>query len=475
LLLAKAKTDYYCFLKYINDANDLTWNWHHKYICSILQEKFLFGDVSNLMIFMPPQHQKTTMMVDFFIPWLFGKNNDAQCLLVMYNSTFASKHNRKVQKIMMDPKYIQLFGSLIGGKILSDYKESRTMNEFEIKNSNGFLKSAGIGGGIAGTPAKFTFMDDVIKNAAEANSKKFRDNIYDWFTDEVEARQHNDSKIAFTITRRHEDDLAGRILKRDGKIEDGGKWTVISLPALKEDNSNPDDPREIGEALFEKLHSRKRMEEKQLKTPSTFLGLYQQRPFKLEGNIIKKDQFNIVDEFSLPVEAFEFINFTVDTAYTKETNNDPSGILSYFVYKGNLFVTNWKKGHWEISALCKNIIEFVIQNGNNKSMVYIEPKASGKSAFQRIKEITLGTLNVIEYDMPAGDKLAKLNANQPFFESGRIFLLKGHWNEEFINEITGFPNMPNDEAVDCINMAITQGLERANIPPFDYSNGIGSA
>lgn len=456
---------------------EFKWNWHHEYICGVLQKFITKGSgLDKLMVFMPPQHQKTTMMVNYLIPFLFGHNSNAEVLLCMYNSSIASKYNKKVQKVMLDQLYIDMFGKLIGATTESEYKETRSMGEFQIINSYGFMKSAGVGAGIAGTPAKYTFMDDVIKNAAEANSITYRDNTYDWFTDEVEARQHNDSKIAFTITRRHEDDLAGRILKRDGKIEDGGLWTVISLPAIKEDNNNHHDPRKIGEALFPELHSLERLIDIRDKVPTTFIGLYQQRPHKKGGNIIKVKDFDIVDEFDLPVSAFESqINVVSDTAYTKDTTNDPSAFMSYFVWKGDLYITDYKYGHWEISEYCRQALYFMELNGNEKSILYIEPKASGKSAVQRIKEITVGQMNVVEFEMPAGDKLAKLSANQSYFESGRIKLIKGPWNTHFINEITGFPKMPNDESVDCINMAITQGLERAKILPYDYSNGVGSA
>lgn len=461
----------------MSENPEFNWNWHHEYVSGVLQKFISKGsDLNKLMIFMPPQHQKTTMMVHYLIPFLFGHNHNAEVLLCMYNSGQASKLNKKVQKVMLDERYINMFGKLIGAKTENEYKETMSMGEFQIIDSYGFMKSAGVGAGIAGTPAKFTFMDDVIKNAAEANSITYRNNTYDWFTDEVEARQHNDSKIAFTITRRHEDDLAGRILKRDGRIEDGGLWTVITLPAIKEDNTNPNDPRKIGEALFPELHSLKRLEDIRTKVPTTFIGLYQQRPFKAGGNIIKKKDIQIVDEFDLPVSAFDSqINTVSDTAYTKDTQNDPCAFMSYFVWKGDLYVTDYKFGHWEISEYCRQALYFMELNCNQRSMLYIEPKATGKSAVQRIKEITSGNINVSEFEMVSGDKLAKLSANQSYFESGRIKCLKGPWNQHFIDEITGFPKMPNDEAVDCINMAITQGLERSNIKPYDYSDGIGSA
>ena len=469
LVERKARSDYFTFLKYLF-PQQVKWNWHHRYVCDKLQE-WAMGDVSHMMLFMPPQHQKTTMQTIYLPAWIFGHRPDAACLMVMYNATMANKHNKKVQRIMLNEKYQRIFNTRIsqpGLKSESGISFSRTSEEFEIIDNIGFLRSAGVDGGIAGNPAKFTFMDDVIKNAAEANSKVYRDRVYDWFTDEVETRQHNDSRMVFSITRRHEDDLAGRILKRDGTIEEGGKWTVISLAALKEDGLNTDDPRMIGEALFPELHSVAKLEDIRDKAPTTFAGLYQQRPFKLQGNIIKKDQIKIVDEFTLPAEAFRGqINVVVDTAYSKDKHNDPSGMLAYMVHKGNLYVVDYRMGRWEISDLSKTIIDFTELNGDRRSVVYVEPKASGKSVVQRIRELTLGNVNLQEYRLPEGDKVARLSANQPYFEAGRVCVLKGKWNEEFINEICGFPNMAHDEAVDCINMAITQGLERAMTRPFN--------
>ena len=469
LVERKASEDYFTFLKYLF-PRQVKWNWHHRYVCDQLQD-WAEGDTSHLMLFMPPQHQKTTMQTIYLPAWIFGHRPDAECLMVMYNATMANKYNKKVQRIMLTDKYQRIFETRIaqpGLKSESGVNYSRTSEEFEIVDNIGFLRSAGVDGGIAGNPAKFTFMDDVIKNAAEANSKVYRDRVYDWYTDEVETRQHNDSKIVFSITRRHEDDLSGRILKRDGTVEQGGKWKVILLPALKEDHTNPDDPRLIGEALFPELHSKEKLMEIQEKNPTTFVGLYQQRPFKLQGNIIKKDQIKIVDEFTLPTEAFTNpVHVTVDTAYTKDKHHDPSGMMAYFEYRGDIYVVDYRAGHWEISDLSKQIINFTELNGSQRSIVYIEPKASGKSVIQRIRELTDG-INLQEYKLPEGDKTARLSANQPYFESGRVFFLKGTWNEDVINEICGFPNMVHDEAVDCINMAITQGFERSAIRPFDW-------
>ena len=146
-------------------------------------------------------------MTEYLPAWAFGQSIHYQSLLIMYNSTQARKYNRKIQRIMDGAEYKEIFPhtSLNEKRVVSSAEGNYVKNseEFEIVGGRGFLKSVGVQGGIAGNPAKIAFMDDVIKNVAEGNSETFRNNTFDWYTDELEARLHNDSKVAFTITRRH--------------------------------------------------------------------------------------------------------------------------------------------------------------------------------------------------------------------------------------------------------------------------------
>ena len=54
----------------------------------------------------------------------------------------------------------------------------------------------------------------------------------------------------------------------------------------------------------------------------------------------------------------------------------------------------------------------------------------------------------------AEGKSARLKAASPRVESGRIWLVNGKWNEEFIYQLTTFPNAKHDEAVDLLSYAI---------------------
>jgi hypothetical protein len=107
----------------------------------------------------------------------------------------------------------------------------------------------------------------------EAYSHTFRERVWEWYNSVFTTRLHNESQQLITLTRWHEDDLAGRIMKQEKD------WEIIILPAIKEDYTNDLDQREIGQAIWPERHSLERMLEIKKKNPLIFSSLYQQRPY----------------------------------------------------------------------------------------------------------------------------------------------------------------------------------------------------
>lgn len=444
----EARESYFYFLKYVHPVKTFTWNWHHKYVCDILQE-FLEGKYKFLMVFMPPQHQKTTMMTEYLSPFAFGHNIDEQIILSMYNSTKASEYNRKVKRIMNSEAYRSIFPNVILPK-RRDANFENTSHKFEIPNSQGFFYSVGVDGGIAGTPAKIALMDDVIKNAREAFSKTYRDSIYTWYTDELESRLQNISRVAFTITRRHEDDLAGRLLERDGRIEDGGVWKVVEIPAIKENNDNPDDPREIGEALFPFLHSRERLEKIRDNNPRTWQSLYQQRPAALEGNIFKREWFDKKASLNWKLYA-DRIRIYIDSAIGKKEENDFSGISIYLMLGRIMYFVKIYRVKLNTHELKKHISEIPTKYGLNPqtTIIYIEAWGTGNSFYDSLKSDPEYRHLRLKPDRKKGSKEALAESYCDYIESEDVQYLEGSIDSEYIEEMCGFPNAKHDDRVDA--------------------------
>jgi predicted phage terminase large subunit-like protein len=67
-------------------------------------------------------------------------------------------------------------------------------------------------------------------------------------------------------------------------------------------------------------------------------------------------------------------------------------------------------------------------------------------------------LNITSTPAPTDSKETRLNAASPKVECGRVILVVGPWNEEFIEEVCGFPAKEHDEYVDLLYYAIDYHL-----------------
>jgi predicted phage terminase large subunit-like protein len=157
----------------------------------------------------------------------------------------------------------------------------------------------------------------------------------------------------------------------------------------------------------------------------------------------------------------EPITFFADTAYTEKTENDPSGIITTCKIGNDLYIINAKKFRLKFPDLIKAIPPYVYANGYKpSSTIRIEPKANGLSVIDQLKVDT--KLNITKTQTPTDSKETRLNAASPIVECGRVYLVIGAWNEEFTDEICGFPAKAHDEYVDLLGYAIDYHLKRRN-------------
>ena len=247
------------------------------------------------------------------------------------------------------------------------------------------------------------------------------------------------------MTRWHEDDLCGRILR-----EEGDEWKVITYRAIREDEELSYDQRAVGEALWEEQHSIAKLRKMERVSVSTFNSLYQQRPKALEGNMFKRHWFG---EFQMSDIQGVPVHFVIDSAYTKSTRNDPSCILAYAVKNKCLYIVNVRVCRLEFPELLREISNQVQMFGSSRSIIHVEPKANGKSIVQQMRAGT--GLNIKDNNEPEGDKIVNAYSITPFIEGGRCYVLaNAPWHTHYFEEMELFPNGAHDDQVDCTVMAV---------------------
>lgn len=338
-LREEARSDILAFTRYTKD--DYIVNWHHQLLCDKLN-KFVNGEIKRMMVFLPPQTGKSELTSRRLPSYMLGINPDLRIALCAYNAPYASKFNRQIQRIIIDSSYKEVFPDtqLNVKNIATDSKGNylRNAHEFEIVGRNGSFISVGIGGGITGNPVDIALIDDPIKGAEEAGSITYREKIWEWYTTELETRLNNNSQVLITLTRWNIDDLAGRVIANSDS-EHSSKWEVVIFPAIKVDNSNPDDPRKIGEALWPEMHSLDKILESKHRNPIKFEALQQQNPKIMESGL----------EF---YKAFRYDKHVRDTIYSSSIpihvilDENVNPYITAILFQGA------GKRVWQIDELC---------------------------------------------------------------------------------------------------------------------------
>ncbi len=445
-----------CLYKFMMHVNPTyTCKWFHKVIADNCG-RLLDGEIRRLMVLVPPQHGKSEIMSRNFPAWALGRNPDLKIVGTSYASDLARQFARSVQRIMDSDEYGAIFPDtwLNGGRGKPFVRNClRNEDNFEVVGHRGFYKAVGVGGALTGTPADIAIIDDPVKDAREAFSPLMRNAVWEWYNSVLLTRLHNDSRQLFIMTRWHEDDLAGRLLRAEP-----GEWTVLTFPAICETEGDGGlSHRKAGEALWEARHGLVKLESARALSPRTFAALYQQSPVVIGGNIVKREWFRTctVGEFKAR-RVRQPVHFYLDTAYNKRdnrTDNDPSGILAACRIGHDIYIVHAHRTWKEMPDLLRFLPEYInAHGGDNTSVLHVEPKANGISVIQMLRKDT--GLNVRATPSPRDSKETRLHVASPTIECGRVILVEGTWNEDFLAEVCGFPAQPHDEFVDVLAYAI---------------------
>nr|UYL16551.1 MAG: terminase large subunit [Caudoviricetes sp.] len=436
---------------------DFIEGWFNRIIAKELQQFYfdvMAGKQPRLIIQAPPRSGKSELFSRRFPAWAFGQNPNLQIIAASYSTDLASRMNRDVQRIIDSEEYQGVFPeTTLNGKNIATVSGQSLRNSeiFEIVGHAGAYRSAGVGAGITGMGADIGIIDDPVKDAKEANSQTIRDAVWDWYTTTFYTRLSPKSGILLGMTRWHEDDLAGRLLRE--MDNDGDQWRIVSFPAIAECD---EEFRLEGEALHPERYDLERLTKiKKAVGSQAWNALYQQRPSSKGGDIIKGAWFK---RYSV-LPRMKRIIITADTAQKTKQHNDYSVLFVAGVgHDGGVYVLDLIRGKWEAPELEQKLSD-VWNKYRSMSVhkVYIEDKSSGTSLIQNIQRKQRIPVEGVQVDT---DKYTRVLGVQGYIESGYIYLPNdAEWIEDFIKECEAFTatdSHKHDDQVDAMVMAIAE-------------------
>ena len=374
-------------------------------------EAFAEGRIRKLIVSMPPQHGKSGGATTLLPAYMLGLDPDMRIAIASYSGTLASKFNRRVQRIIESREYEALFPDTTIKRGTKPAGYIRTSDEVEIIGRKGELISVGREGSLTGNRVDCFILDDLYKDAMEAQSPVVRDNCWDWYTSVVRTRMHNTSRELIVFTRWHEDDLIGtlmrtepcRMLRSWDDIAEVGpaEWLYLNFEALKASEPTPLDPRAEGEALWPEQQSSELLLSKRRLDPVRFEAMYQGHPSSREG-LLYGDNFREYE--SLPRDIVARASYT-DTA---DMGDDYLCSVAYAIdTDGVIYVTDVVYSR-ESMEHTERLVAAMFK-ANDTRRAYVESNNGGRG-FARSLQRQAPTVRV-EWFHQSGNKEARILSN----------------------------------------------------------------
>lgn len=439
--------------------NDYRINWHHKRLARKLNA-FARGEIRFLMVFMPPRHGKSELVSRRLPAYLHGLYPDSEIMAASYLDSLAGDMTIDVQNVIDSPMYKKIFPETrIWPPGTSYTKGTRNSTEHHIMGRRGKYRGQGVGGSFTGKGANFIIIDDPIKGREVADSETFRERLWQFYNNDLFSRLETDlrdgrqGQVLITLTRWHEDDLAGRLVDLARKNPQAVQWDLLVYPAVKLDNDDPTDPRLIGEALWPEKYDLEALEQIKASGGSRAWGsLYQQDPTPDGGGLFHENMFEFCD---LP-PLFDWTFITADTAYKEKEENDFTCFSSWGVLANKLFLRDvWLK---QIKSVDVEVpVESFIrsQMGYGYRSTLIEPKGHGiylNQLWARKGLMVPSDSDIKEFYADRRlDKVERANNVVPFLSHEKVFINRNIGiKEDLVNQALKFPKVKHDDFVDTL-------------------------
>jgi predicted phage terminase large subunit-like protein len=450
-------------------------NIHHKIIGETL-DKVFNGEITRLIVNMPPRYTKTEQIVISFIAQGFAINPSSEFIHSSYADSLVMKNSMIIKDLIQHEKYQELFP-------MNLKKDSQSKKAWQIDEHGGKMLATSSGGTITGFGAgrmgfddKFTgalVIDDPLK-PKDANSEAIRQKINEQMNDTFKSRlAAKNIPIIVVMQRLHDDDMSGFLLNGGT----GEKWHHLCLPAIIDEKTKNYDykknpygiPIDISEVsngpLWESKHNLKdinNMLESNLYVTS---AQYLQSPTARGGSIFKSEWFQYYDKDIKDAYDFRFI--TGDTAQKTANYNDYSVFGCFGVTNKKLYLIDVVRGKWESPQLKQTLINFFNKHNNvddrygNLRAVHIEDKSSGTDIIQNLKNIM--PIRPIQRNT---DKITRAFDVVPYLQTGLVYFPQNaDWLTDLENELQQFTptfSHKHDDQVDMFMDGIQIGLIEQN-------------
>lgn len=462
--------------------------WALEAICEHL-EAVTFGEVTKLLINVPPGFMKSLLTDVFWPAWEWGPMQmpHVRYVAFSYSSSLTERDNVKFHDLMASADFQAMYG---------DQVKLRKVGEKKVSNrKHGWKLATSVGGVGTGERGDRVILDDP-HNVKESESEVTRTETIRWFWESMSSRL-NDMETGAKIVimqRVNEQDVSGEIIEK-------GDWCHLMIPmeyiwSAGEDGEAPatdigwtdprwrETPQECdGELAWpERFPDRIIPSMKKDAGPFAWAAQYQQIPKARGSTIFEQEFWQPWEPMDGKFPTLTYVVASVDSAYTEKEENDPSALVVVGVFENEhgfnraILMHAWRRrlkfsgpevipapGEKALAFRARQqkawgLVEWVGHTCNQFKVdrLLIENKASGISAAQTLANSHPHAGWAIQMVDAKVDKVARALAVQPSFAQGMIYVpfpLR-EWGAMVMDEMEYFPKGKFDDLTDAMTHAV---------------------
>jgi predicted phage terminase large subunit-like protein len=425
-------------------SSGLTPAAHHRFLLRNL-DLVAEGKIKRLLVLMPPGSAKSTYTSVIFPIWWFMRHPRSSVIAASHTAALVEHFSRRVQALIDQHRKKIGFELRAGDRSASHWQT----------DAGGEYFAVGIRGAVTGRRADLVIIDDPVKSMGEADSAKHRQYVWDWYTAELTTRLKPNARVVVVMTRWHEQDLGGQLIARGGE-----DWRILRLPAIAEHHDAMGRPP--GAPLWPEWEGLDALAKKQTVVGSrVWSALFQQSP-STAGHLFKIDQLQSTSQEGsdrLPtgrtVRAW-------DLAATPESSqNDPDwtvGLKLTLDDTGRYLIEDIVRLRGNYRTVQSAVLTTAQSDGHSVVIsLPIDPGQAGKGQISQLSSLLAGYR--IYASREQGSKLSRALLVAAQIESGNFAIRPGPWKQNFLDELSAFPQGTKDDQVDALSRAFVTLLD----------------
>jgi predicted phage terminase large subunit-like protein len=425
--------------------------WHIDAICDHL-EAVTAGEINRLLINIPPGTMKSTLAGVFWPAWEWGPAGLPHLRIIgaSHEAGLATRDARKMRMLVTSDWYQALWPLALAAD------QSEKVN-FE-NAATGFRQASPVRS-MTGKRGHRVVWDDP-HSVEGGNSEADRVEAVRIFRETLPTRVLDPatSAIIVVMQRLHEKDVSGEILSGDYG------YTHLCLP-MEFDPARRcrtsigfEDPRtQPGELLFPERFPREVVErDKRVMGAYAVAGQFQQQPAPRSGGMFQREDFEIVDAAPATPSRVRRWDFAA-TDPRKAKGGDPDYTVGLLMseHRGIYYVEHVTRARKSPAGVETMLSNTASQDGRAvKIVIPQDPGAAGKSNAAHLIRMMAGY--TIKAVIESGSKVDRARPVSAQAEAGNIKLVRGDWNEAFLEEVCMFPNGAHDDQVDALTGAFAE-------------------